>query len=1174
MINRNILEKGSKHTEPRIGRKFMKILAGIMGFWIAVILLMEILLSTSLVTDAVNGLASQYIDGSISFGKVSASLFRKFPAVTVDLEDFVITYPSDRFAQEKEAGPQGALLYRGNGAGSDTLATFESFSASINVAPLLFGRISLPEICLEKPRIYAHSYDTDKANWNIFITGQAETETAEQKPESSLPDIHIGKVSLKDASEIVFTDSKEDIFALIELKNASYDKGLSVDSLFVAGRIASDTLAVGLDMLRIHKHDDHMDIKMQAKSLVATRAFGRINVPVGLSSTVHFPKDSVPAIGIHNFKAEIAAIPFEGEADLRFLDGSTEIDGRLTVSECKVDDVMKEFVTKFIPEASKIQTDAVIGIDASCRGEYVHDTGRLPVFSIDVIMPRAKIAHKGIGEEVVVAFDAYLANTRKGSLNINVNEIAVSTDGLELNGYGSMQDILSDDPKISVEGNISASLDTLMRFVPDTLGLTAEGSIAAEISGTAKMSDLSIYTFSRSSLTGKLKSKGLTFKMPEDSLHVIIEGLSADLGPESRTSRRDSSKSMRLMGITGKIEKIDASYKGGLALNGSQITLSAKNSAEGIDTSRVGRLGGKISAHELTLTDAAGMSVDLDETENGFQMRPHRDNPSIPVLTLTSANKRITLLTDVNRAILTDASVRADATMRSVEIRRPAEGRQRRERGQRAAGELPEWMQEEDFRKQDIDIRLDQSLARYFREWDMNGNIDVRTGILMTPYFPLRNILRGMHVSFNNDRIGIDSLRVMSGKSGIEAKGELTGLRRALTGRGGSRSALKLDVDISTDRMDANEILTAYSAGTHFNPESAKDKMSDASNAEFLQMVINDTASAEKKAKLIVIPGNLNADITLKGKEITWSDLTVSDLSASLLMKERCVQITNTMATSNIGNVSFEGFYATRTKSDIKAGFNFDFKDITAEKALDLMPAVDTIMPLLKSFAGKLDCELAATASLDTNMNILTPTINGVLRISGDDLTISDNDMFTSLAKKLKFDNSKTGQIQHMTVEGVIKDNVLEVFPFVLSLDRYTLALSGKQNLDLSYRYHASLIKSPMIIRVGVDIYGEDFDNMKFKIGRPKYRNEKVPVFTTVIDETKINLAESIRNIFEKGVEAAVQENERQSAIMDRKDEIGYVNAVDQEVEELSAEEQKELESIENNEYNEQSGVH
>ena len=69
-----------------------------------------------------------------------------------------------------------------------------------------------------------------------------------------------------------------------------------------------------------------------------------------------------------------------------------------------------------------------------------------------------------------------------------------------------------------------------------------------------------------------------------------------------------------------------------------------------------------------------------------------------------------------------------------------------------------------------------------------------------------------------------------------------------------------------------------------------------------------------------------------------------------------------------------------------------------------------------------------------------------------------------------------------------------------------------------------------------------------------------MPVFTAVIDETKINLAESIRGIFEKGVEIAVRENERQEAINEHKARIGYVNAAEQQIEELTAEEQKQLE--------------
>jgi len=284
-------------------------------------------------------------------------------------------------------------------------------------------------------------------------------------------------------------------------------------------------------------------------------------------------------------------------------------------------------------------------------------------------------------------------------------------------------------------------------------------------------------------------------------------------------------------------------------------------------------------------------------------------------------------------------------------------------------------------------------------------------------------------------------------------------------------------------------------------------------------------------------------------------------MTADLTMKERCVQITDTKALTNMGDISLEGFYATQSKKDLKTGFSINFKDITAEKVINLMPAVDTMMPLLKSFGGLLNCELAATAQLDTNMNIIMPSINGIMRIGGNNLTIKNSEMFRKFAKLLIFKNKKEGRIDKMTVEGVIKDSKVEIFPFILEMDRYMLGLSGVQNMDMSFRYHASLIRSPFLIKLGMDIYGPDFDHLKFKLGKAKYRNRNVPAFSTVIDDTKINLVESIRNIFDKGVTAAIIENENMGAIERRKKEIGYVQAVDQKMEELSAEEQKQLEA-------------
>ena len=480
-------------------------------------------------------------------------------------------------------------------------------------------------------------------------------------------------------------------------------------------------------------------------------------------------------------------------------------------------------------------------------------------------------------------------------------------------------------------------------------------------------------------------------------------------------------------------------------------------------------------------------------------------------------------------------------------------------RSTRQAREIPEWMQEEDFRAKDIKVSLDQTAAKYFREWDVDGSIGIRSGMLITPYFPARNTLRGASMHITNNEITLDSLKITSGKSEIAAKGSLSGLRRALLGRGN----YELDLEISSDRMEADALLAAFEAGSRFNPEASSEDMSDVSDEEYLEMVVADTLSTSDSESLIIVPANLEASIRIDGRNITYSSLAIDRITSKLTMKERCIQILDTRASTNMGKAELDAFYSTRTKKDISTGFNFNLLDVTSEKVIDMLPAIDTIMPLLKSFKGLINCELAATANLDTCMNIIMPTLNGVARIGGNNLTISENKMFSDLAKKLKFKDSKEAEISKMTVEGVIKDNTLEVFPFVVDLDRYTLAMSGLQNLDMSFKYHVSIIKSPLVFKIGVDLYGPEFEQMKFKIGKPKYKNANVPVFTAVIDETRINLVESIHSIFEKGVELAVKENERQEAIEELKQQIGYVNAAEQQIEELSAEEQQQLEEAE-----------
>ena len=1161
-------------------KKILKAAAWFAGIWLVLLLILQAALSPAVLSKVIDRFAPEYIDGDLTFSSVKVSMFRHFPNVGIRIEDGALTYPADRFDSLEAKGAQGRLLYQGCGESADTLASFRRFSAGINVSSLLAGKIGISHIILAKPRIFAHSYDSLNANWNIFKIA-AEEDTSS----TSLPPISIGRVRFLDHPHIVYTDSQDTLFAMVDVKRMAFDGkldtrrasrnrvGLTVDSLIVAGRLAADTIGLGLDRLHIHEHNDHMDIQAEAKALLATRSFGRIHIPVSIKGTASMPKDTVPALSMHGFKAEIAAIPISFDADLRKADGLVEVDGRFSVDSCKVEDMIKGFVKNFIPETAKIKTDAAIFAEGRCSG--VVGNGNIPSIDVTLNIPQAGISHKDIRHSADIALKVSAKTGKDGEIDVYVDNFGFGTYGMHLAANGSASDLLGDDPLIGIDGQISASADSLKTFLPEGAGIEASGNLHADMKGSIRMSQLNIYNFAQADLTGSITSNSLKIKSPADTIDVSLGSLNIKIGPETKTSTRDASKTFRLLAINGGLSRLDISLKDALTAQGEDLTFSAKNSVNAFsetDTTRIHPLGGHIKAKTLTIEDAEGMSITLDNTTNSFQMMPKKGHPDIPVLNLSSTNKRIYLREQTNRVILTDATLKGMAAMNTVERKQkrkafmdslalahpdtPADSLTSLLRTERRSRQLPSWMTEEDFKAKDISFKLDGSMAEYFREWDLSCDLDVRTGILMTPYLPLRNIFKGIDISFNNNELKIDGFKINSGESEISAKGSLSGLRRALLGRG----TYKLDLEISSDKMNADELLAAYNTGASYTPPTNKDEMGDVSDSDFLKMVVADSLDTEDSDALIVIPANLNADLKINAGNIKFSDLLISDFTADMVMKERCLQIVGSKAVTNMGTAEFEGFYATRTKQDIRTGFNFNLSDVTTEKVIAMMPAIDTIMPLVNSFKGLVDCEIAATASLDTNMNVIMPTINGVLRIEGENLTMSDNEVFSSLARKLKFRNSKEGRIDRMRVEGVIKDNTLEVFPFVVDLDRYTLAMSGLQNLDMSFKYHVSIIRSPLVFKIGVDLYGPEFEEMKFKIGKPKYKNANVPVFTAVIDETKINLIESIHSIFEKGVDLVVKENEKQEAIEELKQQIGYVNAAEQQMEELSAEEQMQLE--------------
>ena len=1189
-----------KNKASRIGRTLLKVIIGAVGIVAVLMVTVQVALSPALLTRIVNGIADDYIDGDLDFGKVSVSVVKSFPNLNVTLDSVVLTYPAERFAEYETGSAKARLLKMGKAETGDTLAAFRRFSASIDIGALITGNIHIPDIELTGPRIFAKSYNDSTANWQILkseTTAAPSTDDADGTESSgttvsSLPGITLERISLDGRPFIVLCSAKDTLFAALNIKEMKFRGrlstrqpqrnriGFTVDSMFIGGRLSGDTLAFALQRFRLREHRGDFALNVKAGAALATRSFGRIFIPVDIESRVNFIRDSLPGISISRLRADIAGLPVDIKGDARFTPDSIRIKADASIDQCKVNDILRFWGRQLIPAAAKLRTDATISLNASINGWYNVDGSRLPAIDVRLDIPESPVSHSGIRLDSRIAADIRAKGGGDAPVDLDINDFHLDGKALKLALKGSARDLLGNDPLFEIDGGLDISLDTLGQFIRKSTGLSVSGELASNARGKIRMSQISPYTFADADLTGFIRSGRLNINSEKDSIDVHIDSLDIVVATTGNRFDRSIEEGTRVIAVAARLDSTSIRYKDALSASGSALSIAAQNDAavlDASDSSSYYPFSGKVSIGRLSLTDRDSTRITIRDSDNTFKVSPSKADREIPVLSLKSDSRAIRLRSAFDRASVRELGINIVATKSDARRKRmakafvdslarrfpdvPRDSLFSHLRKIRGATALPDWLTEEDFRKNDLNFKLGDSMSKYFREWDFYGGLEFRRASIMTPAFPLRTSLNDFDGYITNNELTLNGFTLRSGRSEITADGKLTGLRGALL----NNRPVKLDLGITSSRLNLNELLGAYSRGQSFN--AASDSLSVAAETmddeTYEEIVAADSLSSDSvlQTSLIVIPANLIADISLKASNVTFSKMEMSSLSAELNVKERCAQLTDIKAVTNVGDLAFDGFYSTRTKSDITAGFSLNLNDITAEKIIEMMPAVDSIMPMLKSFYGQLDCELAATAQIDTAMNIMMPSLNGVLRIKGKDLALVESEDLYKIAKILKFKDIHNIKIDDMSVEGLIGDSRVEIFPFVLNVDRYSLALSGIQSLDQSFRYHISILRSPLLIRFGVDLWGPDFDNMKFKIGRAKYKDANIPVFSSVIDETRLNLLESIRNIFSKGVDAAVRENERQEAVTEYKEDIGYRNAAETDIEELSSEESAELES-------------
>ena len=381
-----------------------------------------------------------------------------------------------------------------------------------------------------------------------------------------------------------------------------------------------------------------------------------------------------------------------------------------------------------------------------------------------------------------------------------------------------------------------------------------------------------------------------------------------------------------------------------------------------------------------------------------------------------------------------------------------------------------------------------QALAQYdstkteiLNQWNPQIKMLLKDGQVNMLAEPI--VLKTLDFDFSLGRFNINDCRAEIDDSDIQLWGDIYNIGEFLDGKG----LLTGELSLESDHMDLNKLMAL--TGDEEEQEAAEQAVEEIEEGQ-------DTITTGP----IMIPKGIDLTLYTNLSEVVFNDHTFNNVGGDISIKDGVMILQELGFSSKAAEMQLTAIYRTPNVEDRFMELDFHLLDIEIDELIDIVPSVDSIMPMLKAFSGKAQFHFAAQTYLEPDYVTYGPlypqmfTLMSNAVIEGANLQVLDCEMFDEIKRKLLMSKDAKPIIDSLDVEVQVLDGKVDVYPTRIKMDRYEAILSGRHNIDagLNCSYNISLVKCPLPIRLGVTISGPleeiaQFPVRHVKVGRAQY---------------------------------------------------------------------------------------
>lgn len=945
-----------------------------------------------------------------------------------------------------------------DGAPCDTLLRADCLRAEVNLRKLWQEKsIELRSLLLDGVEVCLYTDSVGRSNFDVFVT-----DSVSEEPDTaafSLPfrGVNLEQIALRGA-KISYVDEQNDVDAVL------------VDA--------------GVDM-HVKWQDDVVKGVMGLNVSSVTATLGGLTYVEDVALVCDVPFEAhLDNVMLDLQKASLAVNQFGVSVDGRVSlseNGAIETDVHAEFSKWDIQEVLRLVPDSFAYLLSDVQVDSGrVSVRADVKGTLNDNV--YPVVSACVQLENGGFAYSALPtplHDVNVDVSAYVNLNDSSDSYADVHQLHARVENTEVEVSGRLERLLADlEGDVSVRADVS--LPDVLSFLPKDLAVKLAGKCKGEVKAHFVLDELLEGVYDGLRLEGDL----LTEELLADYEDWHVASPQGNVRLQLPNMEADEKRSFAQVGV--ELSGMQLSDGDSVAVDGEGVSmlLSLSNPLEG-DWFHAGcELKSKsLSAQYGTLNgDLTGADV------SGTLSLNKKDTTDVPQVQVQLALARVSGGMDSMQVSLEGPCLRGTMRPSPKNSKEPVISLVYR--GGALAFSMGESVRvETDSLSLSAQTRHRSGVENMLLEWNPRVNVHLKEGLVKLAGFEEDIFIPTIQFDYSNRDFAIQDSRIRLGNSDFQLKGDIKDIHKFVSGEG----LLTGELDFVSHTTDVNQLMDLVSGL--------------GSTAEDLDEEEKETLASSEESNPFIVPKGVDLILHTTIERALVGEQIATNLGGNLYVKDGVLILEEMGFICDAARLQLTAMYKSPRPNHLYVGLDYHMTDIQIEELIKMIPQVDSVLPMLSSFRGKGEFHLAAETNLTRNYDVKWSTLRGAASIEGKDLVLLDGKTFTQISKLMLFKKKTENKIDSISAEATVFRNEVDIFPFMVSMDKYKVALGGRHNLDMTFNYHLSLL-SPL--RIGVDVSG-NFDDLKIRPTKCKYAEDFRPVERQSVETQAMSFRELIR---------------------------------------------------------------